>query len=266
MPRCARCLGQIAHGESVTPGWYAPPMSDDRPVLLFGESYHHPDILYRTGFLVPDPVVVVDRGGGHRALDERARRRPGPQGSLGGRGSQHRRAGYPRAARRRQRVRRLGGACGGGVPRARTERDRRRRRLPRCARRSPSPQRRRCAPANRHLSAAPPDQDAAGGGMDHLDGERRHGCAPERDRPHLAAEIRDGLLMHEGRNLTSADLIYAVESHLLRERQQHRRTRSAAAAPSSADPHRTESDVIRAGSRSCSTSIPSTRRPATGAT
>ena len=30
-----------------------------------------------------------------------------------------------------------------------------------------------------------------------------------------AAEIRDGLLFHEGRNLISADLIFAVESHLL---------------------------------------------------
>ena len=43
-------------------------MSDDRPVLLFGETYHHPDILYRTGFLVPDPVVVVDRGGSDTVL------------------------------------------------------------------------------------------------------------------------------------------------------------------------------------------------------
>jgi Xaa-Pro aminopeptidase len=34
-----------------------------RPVLLFGESYHHPNVFYRTGFLAPDPVVVVDRGG-----------------------------------------------------------------------------------------------------------------------------------------------------------------------------------------------------------
>ena len=37
-----------------------------------------------------------------------------------------------------------------------------------------------------------------------------------------AAEIRDGLLVHEGRNLTSEDLIYAVESRPARERQQHR--------------------------------------------
>lgn len=32
---------------------------NDAPILLFGESYHHPDILWATRFLVPDPVVVV---------------------------------------------------------------------------------------------------------------------------------------------------------------------------------------------------------------
>src|ERR1700737_4370063 len=39
-----------------------------RPVLLFGESYHHPNIYYRSGFLVPDPVVLVDRGGDDTVL------------------------------------------------------------------------------------------------------------------------------------------------------------------------------------------------------
>src|ERR1700719_4951547 len=43
-------------------------MSDDRPSLLFGETYPPPNILYRTGFLVPDPVVVVDRGGDDTVL------------------------------------------------------------------------------------------------------------------------------------------------------------------------------------------------------
>jgi len=39
-------------------------MADDtRPVLLFGETYHHPNIFYRSGFLAPDPVVLVDDGG-----------------------------------------------------------------------------------------------------------------------------------------------------------------------------------------------------------
>ena len=34
--------------------------TDPRPVLLFGETYYHPNIFYRSGFLAPDPVVVVD--------------------------------------------------------------------------------------------------------------------------------------------------------------------------------------------------------------
>lgn len=38
-------------------------MDSDAPILLFGESYHHPNIFYRTRFLAPDPVVVVDKGG-----------------------------------------------------------------------------------------------------------------------------------------------------------------------------------------------------------
>jgi len=42
--------------------------SDRRPVLLFGETYHHPNIFYRSGFLAPDPVVLVDQGGGDTTL------------------------------------------------------------------------------------------------------------------------------------------------------------------------------------------------------
>ena len=34
-----------------------------RPILLFGETYHHPNIFYRSSFLAPDPVVLVDCGG-----------------------------------------------------------------------------------------------------------------------------------------------------------------------------------------------------------
>jgi Xaa-Pro aminopeptidase len=37
-------------------------------VLLFGETYHHPNILYRSGFLAPDPVVLIDRGGDDTVL------------------------------------------------------------------------------------------------------------------------------------------------------------------------------------------------------
>ena len=61
-----------------------------------------------------------------------------------------------------------------------------------------------------------------------------------------AAEIRDGLLVHEGRNLTSDDLIFAVESHLL-ENGNSTVDSICCGGPESADPHRTSSDVIRAG-------------------
>ena len=71
-------------------------MSDDRPVLLFGETFHHPNILYRTGFLVPDPGGRGrPRGQRHGAVGERARGGPRPQGSVGGRGAQHAGAGHP---------------------------------------------------------------------------------------------------------------------------------------------------------------------------
>lgn len=42
--------------------------ADARPVLLFGETYHHPNIFYRSGFLAPDPVVLFDRGGDDTTL------------------------------------------------------------------------------------------------------------------------------------------------------------------------------------------------------
>src|SRR5439155_20773953 len=43
-------------------------MTEQAAVLLFGETYHHPNVLYRSGFLAPDPVVVVDRGNGDTTL------------------------------------------------------------------------------------------------------------------------------------------------------------------------------------------------------
>ena len=33
------------------------------PIVLFGETYHHPNILWRTGFLAPDPVVYIEIDG-----------------------------------------------------------------------------------------------------------------------------------------------------------------------------------------------------------
>jgi Xaa-Pro aminopeptidase len=32
-------------------------------ILLYGESYHHPTILWRTGFLAPDPVIYIEAAG-----------------------------------------------------------------------------------------------------------------------------------------------------------------------------------------------------------
>jgi len=32
-------------------------------LLLFGETYHHPNLLYKTGFLAPDPVIYMEQDG-----------------------------------------------------------------------------------------------------------------------------------------------------------------------------------------------------------
>jgi Xaa-Pro aminopeptidase len=61
-----------------------------------------------------------------------------------------------------------------------------------------------------------------------------------------AAEIRDGILWRDGRKLSSRDLIYTVESHLL-ENGMTTEDSICCGGPESADPHRTSSDVIRAG-------------------
>jgi Xaa-Pro aminopeptidase len=61
-----------------------------------------------------------------------------------------------------------------------------------------------------------------------------------------AAEIRDGLLWHQGRPLTGEDLVLAVESRLL-ELGCTTSDSICCGGPDSADPHRRTSDVIRAG-------------------
>src|SRR5207245_10931887 len=33
------------------------------PIPLYGASYHHPTILWRTGFLAPDPVIYIEANG-----------------------------------------------------------------------------------------------------------------------------------------------------------------------------------------------------------
>jgi len=222
-------------------------MSDDRPVLLFGETYHHPNILYRTGFLVPDPVVVVDRGGTDTvlwtsALEEGRARKEASVGEV--RSTVE--LDMPAA--------RSGGNEFDGWASLVV------------------------AVCREHgLSAVDVDAEFPTVLADHL----RHNDVDVRSRTDIyqqrrriktaqevewitstenagmaalqkaidviaAAEIRDGLLVHGGRNLSSADLVFTVESNLL-ENGNSTVDSICCGGPESADPHRTMSDVIRAG-------------------
>ena len=242
-------------------------MSDDRPVLLFGETYHHPNILYRTGFLVPDPVVVVDRGGSDTvlwvsALEEGRARKEASVGAV--RSTMELEIPAPRAG---------GNEYVGWADLV-------------------------TAVCREHgLNAVDVDAEFPTVLADHLrqndvDVRPRTDIYQQRRRIKsaeeiewitatenagmaalqkaidviAAAEIRDGLLVRDGRNLSSADLIFAVESHLLENgnstvdfdllrRPRVRRTRIGRRARS----------YVR-GCRSCSTSTRSTSAPGTGAT
>ncbi|MGA8415123.1 MAG: Xaa-Pro peptidase family protein [Candidatus Dormiibacterota bacterium] len=222
-------------------------MSDDRPVLLFGETYHHPNILYRTGFLVPDPIVVVDRGGDDTvlwasALEEGRARKEASVGQV----RSILELTIPAA--------RPGGNEFDGWANL-VE-----------------------AVCREHgLAAVDVDADFPAVLADHL----RHSDVDVRPLTSIyqqrrrikspqeiewitatenagmaalqkaidviaAAEIRDGLLVRDGRNLSSADLIFAVESHLL-DNGYGTEDSICCGGPESADPHRAMSDVIRAG-------------------
>ena len=222
-------------------------MSDDRPVLLFGETYHHPNILYRTGFLVPDPVVVVDRGGTDTvlwtsALEEGRARKEASVGEV--RSTVE--LDIPAA--------RSGGNEFDGWASLVV------------------------AVCREHgLSAVDVDAEFPTVLADHLrrndvDVRSRTDIYQQRRRIKTAqevewitstenagmaalqkaidviaaAEIRDGLLVHGGRNLSSADLVFTVESNLL-ENGNSTVDSICCGGPESADPHRTMSDVIRAG-------------------
>lgn len=65
-PRTSREASDILKEErkASTPEELASP----RPILLYGESFHHPNVFYRTGFLAPDPVIVIDEGPGKVTL------------------------------------------------------------------------------------------------------------------------------------------------------------------------------------------------------
>jgi Xaa-Pro aminopeptidase len=222
--------------------------STDQPVLLFGESYHHPNIFYRSGFLAPDPVVLVDRGGDDTTL--------WTSQLEFGRAQKEARVGRVRCSEElglSEMLKRAGNEQDGwslllqAVCREhnleqvqvdadfpaiyadqlrqadvditpRTDLYRRERRIKTAA----------------ELQAI---EDTENAGMDAL--QRAIDVI-------AAADIKDGLLYRDGRPLTGDDLVLTVESRLL-ELGCTTTDSICAGGPDSADPHRRTSDVLRAG-------------------
>jgi Xaa-Pro aminopeptidase len=222
-------------------------MTDDRPVLLFGETYNHPNILYRTGFLVPDPVVVVDRGGSDTVLwvspleEGRARKESsaGEVRSTAELDLAPTRAGgneYDVWANLVVAVCRKHGVSAVDVDAdfPAVLADHLRQNDVDIRPRSDIYQRRRRIKTAQEIEWITSTENA--------------GMAALQKAIDLiaAAEIKDGLLYHEGRKLSSTDLIYTVESHLL-ENGNTTVDSICCGGPESADPHRTSSDVLREG-------------------
>ena len=217
------------------------------PVLLFGETYHHPNIYYRTHFLAPDPVVVVDRGGDDvtvwvNALEEgRARKESTAQVR----------------STQELNIQEL-------MSKAGSEQDSWSLLLE--------------AVCKEHgLNEVDVDADFPALAADHLRSsdvsvtprgdlyrrERRiktpqevewitdtenAGMAALQKAIDIiaAADIKDGLLYRNGKPLSGQDLIVAVETHLL-ELGCTTTDSICCGGPDSADPHRASSDVIRVG-------------------
>ena len=223
-------------------------MSGERAVLLFGETYHHPNVLYRTRFLAPDPVVVVDRGGDDTTLwvsvleEGRARKeaRVGEVRST----AELDIAGKMRAAGSEQDAWSLlvQAVCQThGLSRVDVDAD-----FP--------------AVIADHLRMRDVDVTP------HTDLYRRERRIKTPEEIELlartenagiaglqraldviaAADIRDGLLHRDGRPLSGQDLIFAVESRML-ELGCGTEDSICCGGPESADPHRAASDVLRAG-------------------
>ena len=223
-------------------------MSGERAVLLFGETYHHPSILYRTGFLAPDPVIVVDRGGADTTLWASALEE--------GRARKEARVGEVRSTVEldiADKVRNSGSEHASWALVLEEV-------------------------CRRHdLESVDVDADFPAILADHLRAhdvevrpradiylrERRIKTDEELERITrtedagmaavqaaidviAAAEIKDGLLYREGRPLSGQDLVSEVESALL-ERGCGTEDSICCGGPESADPHRAVSDVLRAG-------------------
>lgn len=224
-------------------------MGDETPpILLFGESYHHPNIFYRTRFLAPDPVVVLDAGDGDVTLWTSAMEE-----------------GRARKEARVHRVRSTAELDHAAILRqARSDDD------------TWAPLLEAVCRAH-GLEAVRVDADFPALAADHLRAagievtprsdlyrRRRRIKTPEEIEAIAATEsagmeavqhaidilatagVRDGLLQHSGRPMTGNDLVVAVESRLLG--LGCTTTDSiCCGGPESADPHRGTSPVIRAG-------------------
>jgi Xaa-Pro aminopeptidase len=222
--------------------------TDQRPVLLFGETYHHPNIFYRSGFLAPDPVVLVDRGGDDTTLwtsrlEEGRARKEARVGQVRcseelGLSEMLKQAGSEQdawslllqAVCREHQLEAVDVEA--DFPALYADLLRQadiditpRSDLYRRERRIKTPQ---------ELAWIEQTENA---GMDAL--QRAIDVI-------AAADIRDGLLHRDGRPLTGDDLVLTVESRLL-ELGCTTSDSICTGGPDSADPHRRTSDVIRAG-------------------
>jgi Xaa-Pro aminopeptidase len=222
--------------------------TEQRPVLLFGESYHHSNIFYRSGFLAPDPVVLVDRGGDDTTLWTSTLEfgRAQKEARVGrvrcseelGLSDMLKKAGNEQDAWSLllQAVCREHGLNAADVDNdfPAIYADRLRAADVDLTPRSDLYRRERRIKTPDELRAIEATENA---GMDAL--QRAIDVI-------AAAEIRDGLLYRDGRPLSGDDLVLVVESRLL-ELGCTTTDSICTGGPDSADPHRRTSDVIRAG-------------------
>ena len=220
----------------------------DTPVLLFGETYHHPNILYRTRFLAPDPVVVVDRGGDETSLwvsvlEEGRARKEARVGSVRstaelGYAEKMKNAGSEQDAWAIL----VEAVCRAeGLSSVRVDSE-----FPviiadhlRGHDVAVTPHADLYRRARRIKSAQELEwiAEAENAGMDAL--QRAINVI-------AGADIVDGVLHRDGRPLSGRDLIYTVESRCLELGCASEDT-ICCGGPESADPHRTSSDVLREG-------------------
>lgn len=222
--------------------------SDRRPVLLFGETYHHPNLFYRSGFLAPDPVVLVDNGGDDTTLwtsrlEEGRARKQARVGQVRcsedlGLSDMLKQAGSEQDAWSLL----LRAICKEhGINAADVEAD---------------------FPVQYADALRQADIDITPRGdlyrrerriktpteLQHIEQTENAGMAALQKAIDViaAADIKDGLLHRDGKPLSGDDLIFTVESHLL-ELGCTTNGSICAGGPDSADPHKDTSEVLRAG-------------------